>query len=132
MPLSRLIIKYALLQLPEYTMLILLFILLQRLVEISGYVMWIALGLWVLKDIVLFPFLGRYYDPEYHKDWFSMIGLQGVVYKPLTPTGTVCIKGELWKAEVLDSRINIDTDRPVVVRNLRGLTLQVVPKNSDD
>ena len=76
---------------------------------------------------MLFPFVGRYYDPGYNKGWFSMIGQEGVVHKPLTPTGTVRIRGEVWRAEVEDSDAGVDTGTPVVVQNIRGLTLHVAP-----
>ena len=117
---GRLILRYTLLQLPGYAMLILLFILLKRIVGFPEYILWGSLGLWVGKDIVLFPFVGRYYDPGYPKDWFSMIGRQGVVHQPLAPKGSVCIKGELWAAETLDTGIAIGSGRAVVVRKLRA------------
>ena len=132
MPRGLLVLRYTLLQLPGYAMLILLLILLKRIVDFPEYIIWGALGLWVVKDIVLFPFVGRYYDPGYPKDWFSMIGQQGVVHKTLAPNGCVRIKGELWRAEALDADIAISTGQSVVVRKLRGLTLQVVPQNSND
>lgn len=127
----RLILRYALLQLPGYAMLVLLFVLVKKIVDFPGYVIWGVLGLWVVKDIVLFPFVGRYYDPGYPEDRFSMIGQKGVVRTPLTPIGTVRIRGELWKAEVLDPHPPVDTGRTVVVRDIRGLTLLVAPYKSD-
>ena len=128
---GRLILRYTLLQLPGYAVLILLFILAEQIVDFPGYALWGVLGLWVVKDIVLFPLVGRYYDPGYNKDRFSMIGRKGTVQKPLTPTGTVRIRGELWKAEVLDTDTDVDTGEPVIVRNVQGLTLQVSPQKSE-
>ncbi len=127
----RLILRYTLLQLPGYATLVLAFILAEQIVDFPEYAVWGVLGLWVVKDIALFPFVGRYYDPGINRDWFSMIGRQGVAQKPLTPTGTVRIKGELWKAELVNSDAPVDTGRPVVVRNVRGLTLQVAPRDND-
>lgn len=132
MPLGRLILRYTLLQLPGFAFLVLLYILVEQIVDLPAYSAWAVFGLWVLKDIMLFPFVGRYYNPGYNRDRFSMIGRQGVVDKPLNPTGTVRIRGELWKAEVLDAGDSVDTGKKVVVRNLRGLTLQVTPENNSD
>ena len=127
MTLRKLIIKYFLLQLPGYVLLICVIILIQKVVNVSAYAMWSAFGLWIAKDIVLFPFLGRYYDASYHKDRFSMIGQQGVVCKPLSPKGMVRIKGELWRAKALDPESTINMGKVVVVEKLKGLTLQVKP-----
>ena len=132
MPRGRLILRYTLLQLPGYAVLVLLYVLVEQITDLPACIAWGVFGLWVLKDIVLFPFVGRYYDPGYEKDRFSMIGLQGVVNKPLTPTGAVRIRGELWKAEVLDPGNTVDIGRTVTVRRIRGLTLQVTPEPQSD
>jgi len=129
---GRLILRYTLLQLPGYAVLGLLYILVKEIVDLPAYSAWTVFGLWVAKDIVLFPFVGRYYDPGYNRGRFSMIGRQGVVDKPLTPTGTVRIRGELWKAEVLDPGHAVDTGRTVTVQEIRGLTLQVTVENNSN
>lgn len=131
MPLHRLIAKYILLQLPGYVLLILLIVLMRRTVEISPLAGWGAFCLWVLKDIALFPVLGRYYDPAYHRDRFSMVGQKGVVKKSLSPKGVVRVRGELWRAKAMDPDAPVDRGRRVVVHRLEGLTLHVKPEGGD-
>jgi membrane-bound ClpP family serine protease len=53
----------------------------------------------------------------------GMIGKQGRVVKPLTPFGTIIIKGEYWKAESLDG--NIEFEENVEIVGNEGLTLKV-------
>lgn len=128
----RLIIRYTLLQLPGYVLLILVLILLRRIVNIPDTTLWAVLGLWLAKDIVLFPLVGRYYAPENFQDRFSMIGKDGIVQKPLAPAGTIRVRGELWKAEVTEQWHSIEYGRRVVVQDIKGLTLKVKPAENSE
>jgi len=53
----------------------------------------------------------------------GMIGLEGTVVEPLTPTGTIIVKGERWKAKSVD---NVEIGENVEVVGIEGLTLMVV------
>ena len=65
--------------------------------------------------------------PSFHRKQFTgregMIGEQGRVVKPLTPFGTIIVKGEYWKAKSLDNNIGIDENVEIVGNE--GLTLKV-------
>ncbi|MFC1968944.1 NfeD family protein [Chloroflexota bacterium] len=58
----------------------------------------------------------------------GMIGEQGRVVEPLTPFGTIIIKGEYWKAKSLDDTIEFDENVEVV--GSERLTLEVKRKGS--
>ena len=58
----------------------------------------------------------------------GMLGLQGEVVESLTPTGTVIIKGERWKAKSVD---NVEIGENVEVVGIEGLTLRVVQFQED-
>ena len=58
----------------------------------------------------------------------GMIGLQGEVVESLTPTGTVIVKGERWKAKSVD---NVEIGENVEVVGIEGLTLRVVQFQED-
>jgi len=58
----------------------------------------------------------------------GMIGLQGEVVEPLTPTGTIIVKGENWKAKSGD---NVEIGENVEVVGIEGLTLRVVRLRED-
>ena len=58
----------------------------------------------------------------------GMIGLQGEVVESLTPTGTVIVKGENWKAKSVD---NVEIGENVEVVGIEGLTLMVVHLRGD-
>jgi membrane-bound ClpP family serine protease len=68
--------------------------------------------------------------PTFHKKQVTgregMIGEQGRVVEPLTPFGTVIVRGEYWKAESLDEHLGFNEDVEIV--GFEGLTLKVVRK----
>ena len=97
---------------------------------IPGYAMGAVIAFWILKDIVLYPFVGRFYDLDFQKDLFSMVGKKGIVKKSLRPKGKILVKGELWHAEVLEKDMTINTGETVVIQGIKGLNLLVMPANS--
>ena len=126
----RTLILYVLLQIPSLAVLILILMVLRSYMDLSQYAFWGTVGLWILKDILLYPVVGRYYNPNYRKDRFSMIGLSGVAQEPLKPTGYVRVRGELWKAKILDQNTYINAGEPIIIRGIDGLTLLVEQNRS--
>ena len=65
--------------------------------------------------------------PSFHRKQFTgregMVGEQGRVVEPLTPFGTIIVRGEYWKAKSLDD--NIEFDENVEIVGNEGLTLKV-------
>lgn len=65
--------------------------------------------------------------PSFHRKLVTgregMIGEQGKVVKPLTPTGVITINGEYWNAKSIDG--NIEVNENVEIVGLEGLTLRV-------
>jgi membrane-bound ClpP family serine protease len=53
----------------------------------------------------------------------DMVGSKGTVAEPLTPRGTIKIKGELWDAEATEH--HIDRGQNVIVVSQHGLKLMV-------
>jgi membrane-bound serine protease (ClpP class) len=56
----------------------------------------------------------------------GMIGQIGRAQTPISGSGTVFVRGELWRAR---SRMKIEPGEPVQVTGLSGLTLEVEPKS---
>lgn len=56
----------------------------------------------------------------------GMIGAQGRVVEPLSPAGTITVKGEYWRAESVEG--NIEVGENVEIVGLDGLTLKVKRK----
>ena len=126
----RVLFRYALFQLPDLFILILILFILRYFLRIPGYAIGVAIAFWILKDIVLYPFVGRFYDPDFQKDLFSMVGKKEIVKKSLGPKGKIHVKGELWHAEVLEKDMTIHTGETVVIQGIKSLNLLVMPANS--
>jgi len=65
--------------------------------------------------------------PSFHRKQVTgkegMIGLQGKVVKPLTPTGVIIVQGEHWNAKSDDKNIGVGEDVEIV--GIDRLTLRV-------
>jgi len=66
--------------------------------------------------------------PSFHRRKVTgregMIGQQGEVVRPLTPVGTILVKGENWKAVCIDN--HVEAGRRVKIVGVEGLKLRVV------
>ncbi len=128
----RLILRYALFQIPGLALLITILILVQRWVGLPGWVFWGSIVLWIAKDIILFPFVWRSYDRDRIKDLQTLIGDEGMVEKPLAPSGYVRVHGELWQAEVGGNGLPVGKGELVKIIGIRGLKLIAVPYKKEE
>jgi membrane-bound ClpP family serine protease len=126
-PTLRIVVKYFLLQLPGQVSFVLILLLFRHWVEVPAYLTWGLLGVWVGKDIFLFPVLWRFYDPNLYPDRFRMIGRSGVALTPLNPDGYVQVQGERWQAEIADGQTPIEQGAKICVAAITGLKLTVKP-----
>jgi membrane protein implicated in regulation of membrane protease activity len=121
----KVILRYALLQLPSQALVVLALMVIRRWVDLPSWFFWTCVACWVLKDVILFPFVWRAYDWDRTPDAHSMVGLQGTAVEPLAPAGYVRVRGELWRAEAVGDGHPIQAGEAVAVRGNRGLTLLV-------
>ena len=124
---SRVVLRYALIQLPFTALLVVVLITVRRWVDLSTWIICAIVALWVVKEIVLFPFVWRSYDPKLPAATGSIEGARGIALDDLHPSGYVEIGAELWKAEVVESALPIKRGEHVRVWGVRGLTLLVKP-----
>lgn len=124
---SHILLRYWLLQLPALALLVLILIYVQRWVDLPAWIFWGSLIIWVVKDAVLYPFVWRAYDWDRSKDSDAMVGAKGIAKERLAPSGYVQVRGELWKAELAEGFQSVEEGEPVIVREIRGLTLIVEP-----
>jgi len=126
-PPLRIAAKYFLLQLPGIAAFALILILFCHWMGLAANLAWALFGIWVGKDIFLFPFLWRFYDPGRHPDRFRMIGRTGFTLSRLDPDGHVRVKGERWQATVCEGQSAIGQGRKIRVEAISGLKLTVKP-----
>ena len=126
-PPLRVAIKYLFLQLPGQAAFILILILVRQWFEVPAYLTWGLLSFWVAKDVFLFPFLWRLYDPNQYPDRFQMVGRKGFALTPVNPDGYVQVQGERWQAGIHDELVSIEQGEAICIEALNGLKLTVRP-----
>jgi membrane protein implicated in regulation of membrane protease activity len=122
-----LIIRYALLQLPEAVCVVIGLILIDHWWPVPAWLFWSIISLWLVKDIALFPLLWRAYDWNHSDMASNLLGQQGAVVRRLDPAGYIRIRGELWRAEISSNARPIEKGSAVRVVDAEGLTLHVQP-----
>jgi membrane protein implicated in regulation of membrane protease activity len=121
------VINYILLQLPSLVAFIVILVLFRKWLETPTHLIWGLFSFWVGKDIVLFPFLWRHYDPNQFPDRFQMVGRKGVALTQLNPDGYVQVQGERWQARIFNELGPIDQGEGIYVKAINGLKLTVIP-----
>ena len=121
----RVLLKYSMIQLPAAVVIFLILMLVSQWITIPAWLVWCLIGLWIVKDLILYPFVWRAYDwnPSGNSD--IMMGLCGIAKERLDPSGYIIIRGELWKARVIEEGMTIEKGAKVIVKSREGLTLQV-------
>jgi membrane-bound serine protease (ClpP class) len=126
---ARILIRYALFQIPSLALFMLILILVRRWVNLPEWFFWGAIAVWLAKDVILFPFVWRAYDRDRLRELQSLVGTEGITEERLAPTGYIRVHGELWQAEVVRTDVSIDRGEPVRIRGIKGLRLQVERKH---
>jgi membrane-bound serine protease (ClpP class) len=116
--------RYIVLELPGWIATIFVLSILAQFDVISFRVGAILLGLLVLKDFLLYPFVRRAYEPAGATRVDDLVGAIGEVRRDLRPEGYIWLRGELWRAQPASGEEILEGDKVRVV-NARGLTLIV-------
>jgi len=128
---TPILIRYWLLQLPGLALLVFILIFVRRWVDLPAWIFWGSVAIWVVKDAILYPFVWRAYDWDRPEGANSMVGARGIAKERLAPSGYVQVRGELWKAELIEGSPPIKEGESVRVAGIRGLTLLVQPSQEE-
>jgi membrane-bound ClpP family serine protease len=128
---GRIYLRYILLNIPALVLIILALKVAQHWITVP---LWLSLSIvliWLIKDVILFPFVWRAYDWKGPGRSRSMVGKQGYTRERLAPSGYVLVQGELWKAEIADPDQPIESGKLVRVVKMEGLKLFVRPEEPE-
>ena len=95
---------------------------------------WAAAGiiaLWVVKDVVMFPFVRIAYQPGARGGPTGLVGARGTAQDALRPSGYVRVSAELWRAELEPGAPPVEPGGRIRVIGVRGLTLLVQADESE-
>jgi membrane protein implicated in regulation of membrane protease activity len=124
--------RYILMNVPGLVGAVLVLIILQWWLVLPGWLFWVLIACWLVKDAVLFPFVWRAYEPNEASLSGNMVGKCGMVKKRLAPSGYVQVRGELWRAEKTGDGPPLEAGRLVRIHKIKGLTLHVVPDDAGE
>jgi membrane protein implicated in regulation of membrane protease activity len=128
---AKVVLRYALLQIPFTALVVAVLILMRKWVDLPIWFVCALVALLVIKDIALYPFVWRAYDPDSPGLTSQMEGTRGIAIEDLHPTGYVEIGAERWQAEVTGDHPLIRRGQRVRVHGIRGLTLLVQPDSEN-
>ncbi len=124
----QIILRYSLLQAAEVVLLLLVLVLIRQWINIPMWAVWTFTSLFLMINIILYPFVWRAYDKSAPN---TMSGSQGIAMDSLSPSGNVKINGEIWRATVMEGHEPIEKGEYVTVKNIHGLTL-IVQSNTHE
>lgn len=128
---QRTVAKYILFQLPELAVVCVLAIGARSWVGLPDWAAAGIIALWVIKDVVLYPFVRIAYQPGSGGGAASMVGARGTAQEALRPLGYVRISAELWRAELRTGAPPVERGDRIRVTGVDGLTLVVEPDEGE-
>ena len=124
------LVRYILVQIPDLLLLILALAVLREWTSVPSWLAWGAILCWVLKDVVLFPFLWSAFEAVSVDARQALVGAAGIPAEELAPSGYVRVHGVLWQARVIEPGTVVHKNDPVVVQGVDGLVITVLPTPS--
>jgi membrane protein implicated in regulation of membrane protease activity len=119
------VFRYLPFQIPQWFVLALF---LWLLVDQNAVPLWVTqvfFIVWVVKDLVIYPWVRRAYETDVKTGAERLIGATGITQEPLDPEGFIKINGELWKARVDAAHQPVERNSRVKVRATTRLILLV-------
>lgn len=117
---------------PGTALLVLILVIAREWIAIPFWLFCSIIGVAIVKDIVMFPFVWRGYDTARPGISRSMTGARGIAVERLAPTGFIDVQGELWKAEFVGKEPMAEKGEIVLVKKRKGLKLFVELDVSED
>jgi len=125
-PGRRVTLRYAALQLPGQLFVLGLAFSAWEWLGAPAWLAWGAPLAWAVKDVLLFPFVWRAYEPD-DVATHGVVGQIAVSEETLDPGGWVRLGPELWRVELVNGARAVPRGAKVLVRGVTGLLLQVEP-----
>jgi membrane protein implicated in regulation of membrane protease activity len=120
----RVLLRYLAFQAPSWVLWGIVLYMIRRFMGFPAWIVWAAISIWIAKDFLMLPFVWRSYEIELEQR-HPLTGAEGVVEKPLAPTGYIQVRGELWRAELAEEKGTAEKGEKVQVQGAEGLTLIV-------
>jgi membrane-bound ClpP family serine protease len=124
----KVFLRYLAFEAPSWVLLAAVLAVLMRVWDLSLGLAALVLGLWIVKDLALFPMMRIAYEPAGGSGGAeNLIGALGTVSADLDPEGWVRIGAERWRARVAREHAPVRAGSAVRVIGVAGLELRVEP-----
>lgn len=124
----KVFIKYTLLQIPAIILITIIMLVIHKFNPYPHIIKVIILSVWIIKDIIMFPFVWQSYDSHPENTHHSMINKEGITKDRLAPSGYIYVGKELWKATIPPEHPPVEKNKAVIIQEIDGLRLTVVKK----
>ena len=98
---------------------------------ITTWVAFLGFGGWLLKDLLLYPFFRRAYEPGVTGS-ARLVGSRGVAEGDLAPAGYIRVRGELWHAVASPANCVIRSGTEVEIVSAERMEVLVRPAGQGD
>jgi membrane protein implicated in regulation of membrane protease activity len=122
---ARVLLRYAALQLPGQAACIAIAVVAHDWLGLSRELAIGAVVVWVAKDILLFPFVRKAYEPSTGRSPRDVRDAIGVAHQGLEDEGYVRIGPELWRARRRPGCSRLAPGEAIRVVDVSGLTVTV-------
>ncbi len=120
----RTLLRYVAFQVPGAVIAAIVLALLHEQAGLPAGLAGLLFFLWLANDAALYPFLRRAYElSDTAHD--RLVGERARVVPGFTASGFVRLRGELWRAELLEGEAPVADDDLVTVQGARRLTLMI-------
>ena len=123
----RVLRRYLLFQLPGWVVVATLCGLATRWPGLSTSTALLLFAAWVVKDLLLYPWLRHGYVPGSGDAQRTLVGATGVAEQALAPSGWVRVRGELWRAHLRSGVSILEKGAAVRVVDVDGMEIVVEP-----
>jgi membrane protein implicated in regulation of membrane protease activity len=118
-------LKYLLLQIPGCVIAGVILAGLWKLQWITGPVALLGFTLWVLSELLLYPFVKQAYENNAETGSAALVGARGVAQGELNPQGYIRVRGELWRAVAVSAHQKVSSGSQVEIVKAEGMQLLV-------
>jgi membrane protein implicated in regulation of membrane protease activity len=124
-------LKYLLLQIPGWVATAIVLIVFVHWQWLPRWLATVCFLGWLLKDLLLYRFLRRAYEPEVIGT-ARLVGERGVSEGELAPDGYIRVRGELWRAVAspAGAAVPAGTEVEIVSAERMQVVVRVVPRRS--
>jgi membrane protein implicated in regulation of membrane protease activity len=118
-------VKYFLFQISQWLVLGAFLWIVTKATAVPAWIIGVFFVCWIIKDIVVYPWVRRAYTDDAKTGTEKLIGASGLTQDRLDPEGFIKVNGELWQARGHRANEVIEPGTVVKISKADGMVLIV-------